>query len=366
VSRVFVILTKMANKKRRREDEQDSDYDEDELISDFDDDDNDNDGNDGNDNDDEVGDFDPAEYAAVAQLLATQDGLNSNNNKPQRRKIDNRAGVVSKLSEFALDRSWPWVETLSLTCNQPLQLDNTHDDLKRETAFYTRTVAGVSQALSQFASLHIPFKRPDDFFAEMAKPDQHMAKVKASLLTEKRKMAAVEVRKKNDGMKKFAKQVQTEKLQAKQKAKKENMQQASKARNSMKHNELKVERSRVPMIDDALQQSVGDKQAKRDKKRQKREERQQTSQKQKGRKREAKDSKFGYGGRKWDKKKNSSDSSKNPSTLRFFNDKKNRQLPDQFSHQKPNKKGGASKGSSSTKSSSTKRPGKRQRKASFK
>jgi len=351
----------MANKKRRREDEKDSDHDQ--QLSDFDgnDDDNDND-NDNDNDDDEVGDFDPAEYAAVAQLLTNQD---DDNNKLQRRKIDNRAGVLSKVAEFALDRSWPWVESLSLTCNQPLQLDNTHDDLKREAAFYSRSVAGVSQALSQLESLHIPYRRPNDFFAEMVKPDQHMAKVKASLLTEKRKMAVVEERKKNREMKKFAKQVQTEKLQARQKAKKENMQQTNKIRQSTKHNEVKVERSRVPMIDDALQQSVGDKQAKRDLKKQKRDEKQQISQHKKSRKREAKDSRFGYGGKKWDKKKNSSDSSKNPNSLRFFNDKKNRQLPDQFSHKKPSRKGGVGK-SSSTKTSSTKRPGKRQRKASFK
>jgi rRNA-processing protein EBP2 len=45
--------------------------------------------------------------------------------------------------------------------------------------------------------LGIPFRRPDDYFAEMIKDDKHMGKVKNVLLKEKRLMVEAGERKKN-------------------------------------------------------------------------------------------------------------------------------------------------------------------------
>ena len=56
----------------------------------------------------------------------------------------------------------------------------------------------------------IPYHRPDDYYAEMVKTDEHMKKVKGVLLKEKREIEEAAERKKNRVHKKFAKQVQAE------------------------------------------------------------------------------------------------------------------------------------------------------------
>ena len=46
---------------------------------------------------------------------------------------------------------------------------------------YAHTVAAVTQAHLQFEDNNVPYRRPDDYFAEMLKTDAHMYKVRASL-----------------------------------------------------------------------------------------------------------------------------------------------------------------------------------------
>lgn len=60
----------------------------------------------------------------------------------------------------------------------------------------------------------MPHRRPDDYFAEMLKSDDHMARVKDKLLFEQKKMSAVEARKKRQSSATFGKQVAAERLKA--------------------------------------------------------------------------------------------------------------------------------------------------------
>ena len=65
------------------------------------------------------------------------------------------------------------------------------------------------------------FSRPNDYFAEMVKSDEHMGKIKQKMTDEAaNKKAAVEARRQRD-LKKFGKQVQVAKLQERDKAKRE-------------------------------------------------------------------------------------------------------------------------------------------------
>ena len=48
----------------------------------------------------------------------------------------------------------------------------------------------------------VPFSRPDDFFAEMIKSDEHMAKVRQRLLDEAASMQAAERARKQRDLKK--------------------------------------------------------------------------------------------------------------------------------------------------------------------
>jgi len=58
-----------------------------------------------------------------------------------------------------------------------LGLDPTVDDFKRELLFHRQAQAAVTHALPKLKALGVKTRRPEDYFAEMAKSDSHMQKV---------------------------------------------------------------------------------------------------------------------------------------------------------------------------------------------
>ena len=58
--------------------------------------------------------------------------------------------------------------------------DNVHNDFKRELTFYRQAQATVLEVIPRLKSMGIPTKRPDDYFAQMAKTDDHMNKVSSN------------------------------------------------------------------------------------------------------------------------------------------------------------------------------------------
>ena len=137
-------------------------------------------------------------------------------------------GLLQKIEDICLPSHFPWHETLCITSSTSLDAFSAEDDLKREAAFYKSTVAGVKQALHQLENVGIPYKRPGDFLAEMIKTDEHMAKVKSKLLDEKERMEVVAERKRSAETKKFMKQTRANALQAKEKQKKETLEKVKK------------------------------------------------------------------------------------------------------------------------------------------
>ncbi|EGZ07046.1 hypothetical protein PHYSODRAFT_353037 [Phytophthora sojae] len=136
-------------------------------------------------------------------------------------------GVYNKEALLALVADWdanplPWVETLD-TCAVPLELESVHDDLKREVAFYNNTLAGVRLAKDRLKKEGVAYKRPNDYFAEMLKSDAHMAKVKDKLIYEQKKITAVEERKKSQAHRKVAKEIQAEKVKERNQQKKDTL-----------------------------------------------------------------------------------------------------------------------------------------------
>ncbi|KAL3784030.1 hypothetical protein HJC23_006316 [Cyclotella cryptica] len=103
---------------------------------------------------------------------------------------------------------------------QPVDI---HDDLKREVAFYDTALEAVNLAREECEKVGIPFRRPEDFFAEMVKTDEHMAKVKDRLIFETKKIEAVQRRKSNKEQTLMAKERQAHRLAEKAKAKKDHM-----------------------------------------------------------------------------------------------------------------------------------------------
>ena len=190
-------------------------------------------------------------------------------------------GGVGKLESIALPSSWPWVESLIIPTPAPLSIPDPHDDLHRESQFYSATQAAVLSGLQLLQQHRIPYLRPSDFYAEMVKPDAHMARVKDALIREKSRMDAVEGRKKEQTARKFAKQVQVAKVQEKQRDKREALQAVARQRQTAKQSpSVLSEHSTLPGVDEAMADVKQRSEAKR------------------SRKKEAKEAKYGFGGKK--------------------------------------------------------------------
>jgi rRNA-processing protein EBP2 len=66
---------------------------------------------------------------------------------------------------------------MELLANVDISDDPVHNDFKRELLFYRQAQSAVLEALPRLKSMKIPTKRPQDYFAQMAKTDEHMQKV---------------------------------------------------------------------------------------------------------------------------------------------------------------------------------------------
>lgn len=111
--------------------------------------------------------------------------------------FNNVDGLKQCLSEFR--RNLAWIERLDVT--SPLETNvisaaskstvekdaiDPEDDFKREMNFYHQAQASVLEVLPRLHQLKIPTRRPDDYFAEMAKSDQQMQKIHEKLKSKKR------------------------------------------------------------------------------------------------------------------------------------------------------------------------------------
>ena len=142
----------------------------------------------------------------------------------QRLTINNTAALLKSLRSFALPLStMAFSEHQSLTSEEPVSIADIDDDLNRELAFYKQSLDAVTQARKLLKAEDVPFSRPTDYFAEMAKTDEHMGRIKQKLVDEAAgKKAAAEARKLRD-LKKFGKQVQVAKLQERDRAKRDTL-----------------------------------------------------------------------------------------------------------------------------------------------
>ena len=81
---------------------------------------------------------------------------------------------------------------------------------------------------------NVPISRPDDFFAEMLKTDQHMADVKSRILRQQVKIKSFEEKKQRADNKKFHKAIKDFKMKAKHAEKRENLEQIQKLKKRVK------------------------------------------------------------------------------------------------------------------------------------
>eukprot|EP00466_Bigelowiella_natans_P020397 jgi/Bigna1/134140/aug1.24_g8848 len=209
----------------------------------------------------------------------------------KKNKID-VLGLESKLRDIKLPEQFHWVESLAVTSTKPLELEDVHDDLKREAAFYTESLKAAKICLKNLKQMNIPFERPEDFYAEMVKTDAHMAKVKAKLLVERKKMDATANRIKEKEAGKYVKQVPFKRLQAKAKRKRKELEDIKKMGSSGESNE-KMQMGWLSSKDGTNTRGGGGR----------------GGQGRKSKKRELADKKFGFGGKKKRYRSNTAESS---------------------------------------------------------
>lgn len=117
--------------------------------------------------------------------------------------------MLSRLEDIQLDPSLPWIETLVVTSSEPctMDTDQVNDDLNRELAFYQQALQAAQKGRQWVKEAGVPFSRPDDYFAEMIKSDEHMARIRQRLLDEAESIKASEQARKQRDAKKVMTQV---------------------------------------------------------------------------------------------------------------------------------------------------------------
>ncbi|XP_059197045.1 probable rRNA-processing protein EBP2 [Centropristis striata] len=161
--------------------------------------------------------------------------------------VNNVEGLKQCLVDFR-KKDLPWVERLDMT-NLPAEdvLSkvegkvpsvtkgdvNAEDDFQREMFFYRQAQATVLDALPLMSKHGIATKRPDDYFAEMAKSDQQMQKIRKKLISKQQILEKSEKAKKLREQRKFGKKVQIEVIQKRQKEKKAMMNAVKKYQKGM-------------------------------------------------------------------------------------------------------------------------------------
>ncbi|KAF2659706.1 Ebp2-domain-containing protein [Lophiostoma macrostomum CBS 122681] len=142
----------------------------------------------------------------------------------QRLTINNTTALTAALNRISLPYSkLAFSEYQTVISDEPVEIPDVEDDLSRELAFHKQALAAVKDARERLKKEGVAFSRPNDYFAEMVKSDEHMGKIKQKLVDDAAgKKAAAEARRQRD-LKKFGKQVQVAKLQERAKEKRDTL-----------------------------------------------------------------------------------------------------------------------------------------------
>ncbi|KAK1123694.1 hypothetical protein K0M31_008392 [Melipona bicolor] len=237
-----------------------------------------------------------------------------------KREYKNRVNLMKdKLKRFKLDL--PWIERLDMV-NAPAplapelalqmqeqevrrakqlrgnkklpQYDPTNDpvlnDFHRETMFHRQAQGAVMNAIARLKKLGVPTIRPEDYFAEMAKSDTHMHKIRQNLMRQQTIAQRSEKVRQLRQQRKVGKQMQIEATLKKHAEKRKLLEEVKKYR--------KGARRDLDFLDD------------------KKRPQKQTVDQKVAAKRKMKNAKYGFGGKKRDSKKNTRASSANVAEYR--------------------------------------------------
>ncbi|KAL7079772.1 hypothetical protein ACQ4LE_001174 [Meloidogyne hapla] len=167
--------------------------------------------NNNSDDDDEL-------QIAFKQGLLNKSGLFISQIK-KREPIYKKEEMLRKMSTFNSKNDW--INNLQIKFNSEFCYNNSIDqDLEREAAFYKQSLNSVQNAKQRLKTIGIPINRPSDYFAEMAKGDNQMDKIRRKILQTKNIKERKENAKRLRDEKKFARKVQKTREEQKLKTKK--------------------------------------------------------------------------------------------------------------------------------------------------
>merc|ERR1719498_885393 len=170
----------MAGKRRAPVEEEDFSHDEDDYEEDF--------------GDEEDADELEAEMAALESIQRDKAGAAGGPNKAH---INNKPGLKASIEDFGSTRKAKWIDHMALSGEKGApHPEDINDDLARETHFYEQALATANAAIRKLKDLGVPTRRPDDFYAEMVKSDEHMKRVRAELIFEQTSLETREERRK--------------------------------------------------------------------------------------------------------------------------------------------------------------------------
>lgn len=100
----------------------------------------------------------------------------------------------------------PFVEHMTVSNDTIVVLPENaavHNDLKRELCFYNMTLQNAKKGVEMLIQSNVKIGRPNDYFAEMFKTDEHMRKIKQKVLKQEEKIKQFEEKKLRIDNKKF-------------------------------------------------------------------------------------------------------------------------------------------------------------------
>ncbi|CAK0780053.1 hypothetical protein CVIRNUC_004924 [Coccomyxa viridis] len=215
------------------------------------------------------------------------------------------------LHEKLEDISWPseaaWDESMVITGEDASMVEDVDDDLTRELAFYNQALDAAKTAVQRLDKSGKRWQRPPDYYAEMVKSDEHMARVKSQLMREQTQIAEAQERRKQRDQKRYAKQVMAERLKEKAQTKKAGVASITKLRKQRQRDGFAGE---LDMDAELARPGTGRKPAMAPG------QRIRPGERSVGKKREAKNEKYGFGGRKRLQKQNDASSAADMDTFK--------------------------------------------------
>ncbi|GAB1603917.1 probable rRNA-processing protein EBP2 [Argonauta hians] len=225
--------------------------------------------------------------------------------QPTKVAINRKDDMENILKDFHLNLKW--VERLDHTSgsttkesleqlNGDSEQASVNNDFQRELCFYKQAQSAVLDVMPKLHGCGISTKRPEDYFAEMAKSDLHMKRIREKLISQELGMERSEKAKKLRAARKFGKQVQIDVLKKRAQEKKKMLEEVKKYR--------KGQKDKLDFLEELESEGKGQPNKGRSRKRGADSE----SQHQPNNKRKSKNERFGFGGKKKWSKSNSAKS----------------------------------------------------------